>query len=196
MVADKSDLHSGGAEEEESANDGDGERGSVKTAGESEVDGVGHILAGASTETVVAEPIVSASWSVADRSLHHAFARVGTIASENGNCDESSGEKDVENKSQEGEERDASEAACKDDCANGVDYGGAGDALNCLLPCWDVDVTVGEDREKLEILSVNGFRATQEQAMDSRSCRRPKSHQRRGRLGSKGKSGRAFGSRP
>lgn len=124
-MADEHDLHDGGAQEEECADDCNSECGGVETAGKAKACAVGQVLTLIGADTTSSESPIWASWSVAERGLHNAFAGIGAITGEDGNGDESSGEENVEDESQESEEGHASEAACQDDGANGIEYRGA-----------------------------------------------------------------------
>jgi hypothetical protein len=117
MVAHEHDLHGGGAEEEEGGDDGDGEDGSVELAGCAQVDCVGVVLALISTKSIAAEAVVGCCWSITERCLDVALARVGSIACQDSDGDHCSGEEDVENDSDDREARDAAQAACQDNGA-------------------------------------------------------------------------------
>lgn len=68
-------------------------------------------------------------------------------------CDgrETSDEADVEDDGDEGEESDAAQEERQENAEDEVQAGGARHALNSLLPCWNVDVLVGENRQEVAV---------------------------------------------
>ena len=74
-------------------------------------------------------------------------------------CDHAGAEEHVKDERQEREERNSSQAAGQDRREDCVEYCGARDALNCLLPLWNVTVAVGQHREELclRVSVVQGF---------------------------------------
>lgn len=69
-------------------------------------------------------------------------ATFGAAFCENGDGDKASAEKNIKEEAEESEEGDAAEEAGKDDGETGVDDSSPSHALDCLLPCWNVEVVV------------------------------------------------------
>lgn len=59
---------------------------------------------------------------------------------EDGDGDETATEKDVEDETEESEKGDAAEEAGKDDSKGGIYDGSSSHTLDCLLPCWNMEV--------------------------------------------------------
>jgi len=137
VVARKQHLDDCGNQEEENVQDSQSEAGSVQAADVSPVTGTRSRLAGeANTQ----------------RSVDNAFARVGTMARVVCNGSKAANEADVKEDSDEREDRDASEEQGEQNTEDGVQHTGTGNALNGLLPCWDVDIV---SREDCEVVAVN-----------------------------------------
>lgn len=73
------------------------------------------------------------------------------MAGQYGDRNEPSDEEDVKDDRSEGEEADASKAACKDHSGDGVHNRDAGNALDSLLPSGDAPVAIGLDREEVGV---------------------------------------------
>jgi hypothetical protein len=106
-----------------------------------------------SAETIVAKALRVVGISIADakRGVDDASAGGGTVAGQDSNCDESTDEEDVEDDRGEGEEANATKAACEDHGSDGVQDSDAGDALNSLLPSGDALVAIGLYREEVRV---------------------------------------------
>lgn len=153
VLADKEDLEESSDEEQESGNDRHSEHGSVHAASVARRDRVGEVLAGSSAETVVAKALRVVGISIADakRGVDNASAGGGTVAGQDSNCDETTDEEDVEDDRGEGEEADATKAACEYHGSNGVHNSDARNALNSLLPSRDALVAIGLHREEVRV---------------------------------------------
>ena len=106
------------------------------------MDGVCDVLACITTNAIVTKAVVLLGWSGAERCLHDAFARIGTVARHYCDCDHRGSEADVEEKRSVGEDSDSAKAACQDHREDCVEDCGARDAFNRLLPCWDMEVAI------------------------------------------------------
>ena len=136
VVLDQQDLPCGSDEEKEDADDGDSEDCGVEGADITIVAGTG--------SRVIAE-------SSAKGRVDCAFARIGAMSSIVCNDSEAADEAQVEEDCKVGEEADAAEEESEDDAKDGVEDGCAAHSFNHLLPCWNVDILVGENREKVGV---------------------------------------------
>lgn len=128
MVLDEEDLPDSGHEEEEDVDDGHGEDCFVEVADIVEVTCAWCLFVG---------------WCCAERSVDNAaVAVICAVSSVVGNGGEAACEQDVEDDGEEGEESNASQADREEDAEDGVQNGCTAHALNCFLPCWDVEVFV------------------------------------------------------
>lgn len=106
------------------------------------MDRVCEVVAATRAEAVVAEAIVLARRPRADWGVDVALARVRALAGHYSDGNHAADEAEVKDERQEGEERDAAEAACKDGREDGVNNADARDALNRLLPSWNGSVAI------------------------------------------------------
>lgn len=111
------------------SDDGHGESSRVQAAGEGKIRRVADVCP---------------AQAVADRCAHVGVvrARTSAVAGHDGDGDEGTAEQHIEDDSNEGEEGDTAEEAGQENREDEVQAGRAGQALNGLLPCWDVAVVV------------------------------------------------------
>lgn len=136
VVAGEKELDSGGDEKEEDVDNRHGEAGRVQAA---------HIAPVSSSRSgLTAE-------ARAEGSVDDAFACVGAMAGVVRDGCKASDEANVEDDGDESEESDAAQEERQEDAEDEVQAGGARHALNGLLPCWNVDVLVGQNREEVAV---------------------------------------------
>lgn len=134
VVAGQEELDDGGDEEEEDVDEGDGEDGGVQAADVAPVAGARGVL-------VVGAP--------AEGGVDEALAGVGPVAGVVGDGGEAADEADVEEDGDGGEEPDRPQEEGQQDAEDQVQAGRARHALDRLLPRRDVDVVLGQHRQKV-----------------------------------------------
>lgn len=81
--------------------------------------------------------------SSSNRRIVDGAATFGATFCEDGDGDKASAEKDIKEEAEESEEGDAAEEAGKDDGETGIDDSSPRHTLDCLFPCWNMEMVVG-----------------------------------------------------
>lgn len=150
VMAHERDLHTGGAKEEDSCDDGDGESGGVEVTSMAEGKGVNDIAVITGAKSLRAEATVGVGWASAEGGIDVALAGRGAVAGQDEDGNHASAEAKVKDDGENGQAGNAAEAACQDCREDEVDAGGTGDAFDCLLPCGYLNIlAIGEDGEEL-----------------------------------------------
>ena len=78
--------------------------------------------------------------SRSNRRVVDGAAAFGASSREDGDGDEAATEKDVKEETEESEKGDAAKEAGKDDSKRSIYDRSSRHTLNCLLPCWNMEV--------------------------------------------------------
>lgn len=145
VMTTEEELDKSGNEEEDSSKDRNGETSRVQSASSSQLNRIGYILVVSKSKTIASITVLRVRISVSKRCVDIPAAAVRTIACQDSDGDESATEEDVEDNGDECEDRPASEEASQQNSEEKIEDCSARHALNCLFPCWNANVVVGED---------------------------------------------------
>jgi hypothetical protein len=103
------------------------------------------------TVAVGVETLLRVRWTIPNRRMHNASAAVRPITGKHSDGNHSTNEEDIKDDSKEREERLATEEACEKHGEDGVENCSARKTSDCLEPCADHKVSVGQDRQEVAI---------------------------------------------